>query len=449
LRWRAVLAFALTALVLSSVLTSVAYLLVRTSLVDARESTAMDQAYTNARLVRNRLREAEPDVTSLLASLQIGAEGNALLRYNGNWFSSSVSLDESALPASLRDAVGDGDAARQLHDTDDGPRLAVGLPIVESSADYFELTELGEVEAALDRLSSRLAIATAVATLTGAVVGASITGTVFRPLRRTATVAQEISDGEVDRRLQLSGDPDLDPLAESFNNMVDELEDRIRRESRFASDASHELRGPLTALAAAVSVVQRRHDELPAAVADAVDALEDQVVSFNQLVLDLLEISRFEAGTAQLALRNVDILEFVRAVLSEREDDLLIVSDLRAPVRLDVDARRLQQVLGNLLDNAANYAGGATAITLAQPNPDLLRITVDDRGPGVPEADRDKIFSRFERGTAGTAPGAAHGTGLGLALARDHVALHGGRLWVCDAPDGGARFVIDLPAESP
>ena len=441
------MAFALTALVLSTVLTSVAYFLVRTSLVDSRESTAMTQAYTNARLVRNRLREAQPDVTSLLASLQVGPQGNAMIRYNGDWYSSSVSLDESALPASLRDAVRDGDAARQLHGTADGPRLAVGVPIVESSAEYFELTGLDEVETTLDTLGSRLAVASLAATLAGAAVGVSITGTVFRPLRRTAVVAQEISRGEVDRRLEVTGDTDLDPLAQSFNNMVDELEARIRRESRFASDASHELRGPLTALAAAVSVVQRRHKELPPAVADAVDALEDQVESFNQLVLDLLEISRFEAGTAQLALRNVDILEFVRAVLNEREEDLLLVSELRHPVRIDVDARRLQQVLGNLLDNAANYAGGATSITISQPHPTSLRVTVDDRGPGVPVEDREKVFNRFERGTAGTRPGAPQGTGLGLALAAEHVLLHGGRLWIDDAPDGGARFVIDLPLE--
>ena len=259
-------------------------------------------------------------------------------------------------------------------------------------------------------------------------------------------VAREISAGDVAQRLAVTGDRDLDPLAQSFNDMVDELAERVRRESRFASDVSHELRGPLTTFAAAVSVVHRRRDELPSGVVDAIVALEDQVKSFNKLVLDLLEISRFEAATAELAIREVDLYEFVRAVLTERPGDPPpIHTDLEARTRVSVDPRRLQQVLGNLLDNADRYAGGAVAITISTCGDDEVEIMVDDAGPGIVPEDRKRIFNRFERGAAAQVRGAPTGTGLGLALSSEHVKLHGGRLVVDDAPTGGARFIVMLP----
>ena len=181
LRWRAVLGFGLTSLVLSSGLALVAYVLVRASLVDGRESAAMRQTYTNARLLRNRLRDADPDVTSLLASLQVGPSGSALLQRDRDWYSSSVSIDQSTLPTSLREAVEAGSAARQTVTTDEGSMLAVGTPIREADAYYYEITSLAEIDATLDNLRSSLVVATALATVVGAAVGASITARFFVP----------------------------------------------------------------------------------------------------------------------------------------------------------------------------------------------------------------------------------------------------------------------------
>jgi signal transduction histidine kinase len=237
-------------------------------------------------------------------------------------------------------------------------------------------------------------------------------------------------------------------LTESFNHMVDELDERARREARFASDVSHDLRGPLTALAAATAVVHRRRGELPAEALVAVDALEEQVESFNSLVVDLLEISRFEAGTAALDLRPVDLEELVRAVLSEGEFDVPIVTGAGGPFRAVVDPRRLQRVLVNLLGNAANYAGGATSVVVGADGPGRVQIAVEDHGPGVPAELREAIFSRYERGRAATDPDAAKGTGLGLALAAQHVKLHGGTIHVEDNDGGGARFVVTLPEDA-
>lgn len=231
--------------------------------------------------------------------------------------------------------------------------------------------------------------------------------------------------------------------------MVDELQERIRREARFASDISHDLRGPLTALSAAVSVVNRRRDQLPDEASAAVDALDEQVHVFNQLVVDLLEISRFEAGTAALQAREVDVLGLVRAVVDERDGTtkrptVRVIS--AEPGRANVDPRRLQQAFTNLLDNAENYASGATEIVIDhRPDAGVVRIAVVDEGPGVREDDREVIFERFHRGRSAASPRAPRGTGLGLPLAAEHVRLHGGRLWVEANAPWGARFVIELP----
>ena len=279
----------------------------------------------------------------------------------------------------------------------------------------------------------------------GALVGAGLTSVILQPLRRFAEVARRISDDESSTRLDAGGDADLEPLATSFNEMLDELDDRIQRERRFASDVSHEIRGPVAALASAVSIVDRRRDQLPDEIVPAIDALEEQVGAFNQLVLDLLEISRFDARTAQVDLGEVELVEMCREVLGERgfTDVELHAPDGDLTVR--ADRRRLEQVVSNLCENAARYAGGATDVVVARRDGRVL-LAVEDRGPGVAPEEREAIFDRFRRGAAADRPEAPRGTGLGLALSAQHVQLHGGEIWVEDRDGGGARFVVALEA---
>ncbi|MFN7148580.1 MAG: ATP-binding protein, partial [Microthrixaceae bacterium] len=292
-----------------------------------------------------------------------------------------------------------------------------------------------------------------IATAAGAALGAMFSSVILQPLRRFAGVAARVSAGEDSTRLDAQGDADLEPLAEAFNEMLDELDARIERERRFASDVSHEIRGPVAALASAVSVVDRRRDQLPAEIVPVVDLLDEQVTTFNQLVLELLEISRFDARTAELAVEQVDLGQLCAKVVDERGHDGVVVHPAEPAILVRIDRRRIAQVVANLLDNAAAYAGGATDIRVERVGVDqpasTVRVLVEDRGPGVDEAERDEIFNRFRRGGAANAPGAAPGTGLGLALSRQHVELHGGRLSVEDREGGGARFVIELPLDGP
>jgi signal transduction histidine kinase len=439
------LAVALTSLLLSTGLAVLAYVVVRGALIDDRESSALRQTYTNARVMRSALRSADPGVAEVLAGLQTGGDSGTVLVTASETFTSSVDVSVEALPSELVAAVSEGRVGRQRIRGEDGPLLVVGVPIEASDADYYEITSLADIERTLRVLASSLGVGAAAATSIGAAVGAGVSGAVLRPLRSIADVARRIVDGQLDSRLPVERDRDLAPLADAFNEMLDELRERIRREARFASDVSHELRGPLTVLAAAVEVVERRRPDLPAEAARAVAALDAQVRSFNQLVGDLLEISRFEAGSAELNTRLVDVGELVEALLVDRPVPQPKVVREKADLHAELDPRRLHQVVSNLLDNADRYAGGATTIVVDSNPSGGVRIAVEDAGLGVPPQERQLIFERFARGSAAQRQGTPRGSGLGLALCANHVELHGGRVYVEDGPLGGARFVVELP----
>jgi signal transduction histidine kinase len=260
---------------------------------------------------------------------------------------------------------------------------------------------------------------------------------------RVADAAEALAEGGLETRLPPESDPDLARMVRSFNEMADAIQLRIEREARFASDVSHELRTPLAALAASVAVVGRRRDDLDDRSRQAFDILAEQIERFNRMVVDLLEISRIEAGTADVHLDEVSPVELVRRIVADTPDaDVpLVVEGTAADATVRLDKRRCERILVNLLDNARLHGGGAVRIGVAGDDAQV-RIYVDDAGPGVPIANRDRIFERFARG-AGTHLIA--GTGLGLSLVVEHAALFGARIEVADSPEGGARFTVTMP----
>lgn len=448
LRARATVAFGLVSLLLVGTLSVATYALVRTWILNGRQTATVRQAYTDARLVRNHLRSGDTDVVSLLSGLQVTEGGGAVLGLRGLWYSSSVDVGRSQIPPSLQAVLGHDHAGWQTLSRSEGPVLVVGVPVAESSAQFYLFEPLNDVEHTLGVLAGALALAAALATIVGAGTGALVSRRILRPLRDVSAVAGNISAGDLHARLELSGDPDAGPLVASFNDMVDELDERARREARFAADVSHDLRGPLAAFSSAVAVVHRRRDTLPKEACAAVDILSDQVESFNRLVVDLLEISRFEAGTAVLDMDEVDAVEFVQTVVAGYEDPAPVASPPDFAPRVCIDRRRMQRVLVNLLENAANYAGGVSKVSVVPDGHGTVAIQVADEGPGVPEDLRESIFTRYDRGRADRDPAMPKGTGLGLALAAQHVRLHEGSIRVEDNPEGGALFIIELPVVS-
>ena len=219
---------------------------------------------------------------------------------------------------------------------------------------------------------------------------------------------------------------------------------------------SHELRSPLTTLAASAEVLQSRRDELPDKAAAAVDLIVADVGRFQGLVEDLLEISRFDAGAVRLHREDLLVAEFVRQAVSVSTlpDADLQVDPRAEDLVIQADKRRLARVVANLLENARHYGGGpGHRHRGAVPTRWRGGGRRPDRRGGPwsrrPADERILIFERFARGVSAGRRGTSEGAGLGLALVDEHVRLHGGRVWVEDRRDGteGARFVIELPAE--
>ena len=355
------------------------------------------------------------------------------------------------MPVSLRTTTVDGLAGRIVTEIDGAPFIVYGIPLQGfEEVVYFEALPLSEVEDTLETLQFVLLGGAAIVAGLAIIAGRGVANSAVAPLTKVSRAAEAIAGGRLDTRLDTSGDEDLERFASSFNDMAGALEERIQRDARFASEVSHELRSPLMTLTASAEVLDNARAEMPERSQQALDLLVSDITRFRTLVEDLLEISRFDVGTASLQADPLIFSEFVRAAVQ-------VTRYRDVPVEVDADAenaiivaekRRLARVVANLLDNAEKYGGGATRIHVCATDGSVM-IAVEDEGPGVPKDERFVIFDRFSRGGAGGRRGYDTGVGLGLSLVAEHVNLHNGRVWVEDRIDGksGARFVVELPQD--
>ncbi len=469
LRGRVTLAVALVGLLLSVVLSLTTVTVARSTLLETREEAIALQATENAEILRPGLETAEAtDLQTLLSSLP--DSGDPLLVVDagdqpGESDLATVSVDAryslEDLPASLRERViDDRETAIMRFDVDGLPVVAVGVPLDEADAAYFEVNPVEDIDTAIRTLSVVLVVVAGLATILAMALGFWASRYALQPLRRIGGAAESVALGDLDTRLDYedySADVDLAPLVANFNDMVSALQARIDRDARFTSDVSHELRSPLTTLNASIDVLMNNRDALPERSQQALDLLDLDMRRFTQLVEDLLEISRFDAGAVRLELDNVALVPAVTAaVRTLATRPIPVDSDPRLDdVVVACDKRRLMRILANFLNNAEKYADGATGVfvELHEPAPDdatarpTVRIAVEDAGPGVPDAQRERVFDRFNRGDQGGSRGTDLGVGLGLALAAEHARLQGGSVWVEDRHDGGqgSRFVMELP----
>ncbi|HXQ90992.1 MAG TPA: HAMP domain-containing sensor histidine kinase [Acidimicrobiales bacterium] len=451
LRSRVTVTFGLGALALSATMAGLTYFTARQFILRERETAILRQAYVNASLARSSLRSVNPNITQLLASLDTVPGSRSVLELKGQWYATSISVGENAIPLGLRNVVLSGTPATQHFVLGGTTQLAVGLPIPSVSASYFEVFSLDELSRTLRILALALTGAALLTTVAGAVIGRWASGRALRPLAQVSRAAETVAGGSLDTRLLAESDPELSALASSFNRMTDALQERIDREVRFTSDVSHELRSPLTTLATSLGVLESHRDELPPRSRHALDLLSAELHRFQRMVDDLLEISRVDTGSAELSLDEVEVGELARqaAAAGGGGDVPVDVDPSVAGVRLWVDKRRIERVVTNLMDNAVQYAGGVTRLAVEPGDHGDVRFVVVDCGPGVAPGERDRIFERFYRGQVAGQRGVTDGTGLGLALVAEHVRLHGGRVWVEPGPDGENRFVVELPAAAP
>jgi two-component system OmpR family sensor kinase len=265
------------------------------------------------------------------------------------------------------------------------------------------------------------------------------------PLRRFAATASKVDAGDLTPRLE--ADPaapaELRTLAEAFNHMLDRLDRAFALQRRFVSDASHELRSPLTAIRGQLEVLARQESPDAAEVRRVEALVMTEMRRVERLVDDLLALARFDEGVTP-ALTEVEAASFLRD-LAGAETSATALGELAAGT-LAIDPDLITQVVRNLLANAHRHAGLVSLSSEAAG--DRLVVSVDDDGPGIPSAERERVFDRFHRSEP-SRDRASGGSGLGLGIARSIVSMHGGRIWVEDSKLGGARLRFELPGFAP
>jgi two-component system sensor histidine kinase MtrB len=390
-----------------------------------------------------------------------------------SWASSNGDRLVGAIPADLRAAVSGagrngGQLAHQfvtadLDDSDlpgEQPYLVYGSPVSVSSLGQFELYYLFPLKT--EQQSADLVRTTVIATgvalvLLLAVLAALTTRLVVQPVRSAARTAQRLSAGLLDQRMEVRGEDDLALLAASFNQMAENLQRQIirleemsRLQRRFTSDVSHELRTPLTTVRMAADLIYAERDEFEPAVARSAELLHAELDRFEELLTDLLEISRFDAGFAVLDAEPADVAPIVEGVaerlrpLGERVDVRIELDVPDAPVIAEVDPRRVERILRNLVGNAVEHAEGRPVLVTLSADEAAVAVTVRDHGIGLQAGEEKLVFNRFWRADPSRARQTG-GTGLGLSIALEDARLHGGWLEAWGAPGRGAQFRLTLP----
>jgi two-component system sensor histidine kinase MtrB len=374
-------------------------------------------------------------------------------------------LPES-VPARLRRAVVEGGrqaytyAALRYADGRTEPGLAVGAPVTFAGGGAYQLYHLFPLrqEAQTLTLVRRTAsFAGAGLVLLLAAVAWIVTRLVVTPVRLAARTAERLAAGRLDQRMLVRGEDDLARLASSFNRMAENLQRQIRQleelsrvQRRFVSDVSHELRTPLATVRLAADVLYEARPSFDPATARAAELLQAQLDRFEALLVDLLEISRYDAGAASLDAEPLDVRDLAYRVaevclpLAERRGSGLRLELPAGPCVAEVDARRVERVLRNLVVNAVEHGEGRDVVIRMACDDAAVAVAVRDHGVGLSPEDCRLVFDRFWRADPARAR-TTGGTGLGLAIAREDAHLHGGWLQAWGEPGAGCSFRLTLP----
>lgn len=343
------------------------------------------------------------------------------------------------------------------------PGIVVGAPLAVTDVGTYELYYLFPLtnEASTLDLVRSTVVGTGIllVVLLGA-VAAVVTRQVVAPVRSAARVAEQFSEGHLRERMAVRGEDDLARLAMAFNDMAASLEQQIHRleelsavQQRFVSDVSHELRTPLTTIRMAADLLFESRGELDPPTARSAELLQNQLDRFENLLGDLLEISRYDAGAAVLDLEIVDLVALVKRAaesarpLAERRGSEIVVTALVDPCPVECDPRRVDRILRNLLDNAVEHGEGQPIDVTVTEDGSAAAITVRDHGVGLTDDSIAHVFDRFWRADPARAR-TTGGTGLGLSIALEDTRLHAGWLEAWGTPGEGACFRLTLPCRA-
>ncbi|WP_157109032.1 MtrAB system histidine kinase MtrB [Corynebacterium aquilae] len=277
------------------------------------------------------------------------------------------------------------------------------------------------------------------------------------PLRSASRIAERFAGGHLRERMLVNGEDEMARLAQSFNAMAESLSKQIRQleeygdlQRQFTSDVSHELRTPLTTVRMAADMIADRKEDLDVITQRASELMVRELDRFESLLADLLEISRHDAGMADLAEERVDIRSVVNQAWQQTQhlaDELgvaVLFYQPQEPVYATIDSRRIERILRNLLANAIDHSESRPVEVLLAANEDAVAITVTDHGVGLKPGQEDLVFNRFWRADPSRVRHSG-GTGLGLAISHEDAVLHGGILDAAGTPGVGSVFRLTLP----
>lgn len=340
------------------------------------------------------------------------------------------------------------------------PTLLVGQPVRTANGDleFYLLFPLTAEQRTLNLVQSTLIVGGLILLLLLAGIASLVTRQVVRPVRQAAEIAERFAEGHLDERMPVHGDDELARLGESYNAMARSIEEQIRKleefgtlQRRFTSDVSHELRTPLTTVRMAADVLYASRDALLPALRRSSELLVAELDRFESLLADLLEISRLDAGVADLGAERVDMravversVEAVRGIADDSGTELRIEGS--GPVHAEVDPRRVERIVRNLVANAIDHGEGKPVVITVGGDDEAVAVLVRDHGVGLRPGEAELVFNRFWRAEESRARRSG-GSGLGLSLAVEDARLHGGWLQAWGELGQGAAFRLTLPRE--
>lgn len=340
-----------------------------------------------------------------------------------------------------------------------GPALVMGTPAGSdiSPTELYMIFPLTAEQRSLSLVQGILLTGGLVLLGLLAAISLLVTRQVVLPVRYASRIAERFADGRLKERMPVHGEDDIARLAVSFNDMAENLSRQITQleeygnlQKRFTSDVSHELRTPLTTVRMAADLIHDNSDELDPVLRRSAELLTTELDRFEALLADLLEISRHDAGVAELAAERLDLRGCVRASLdtvqglAEESGSTVIVDMPDEPVPAEVDPRRVERILRNLLANALDHGEGKPVLLRLRADDDAVSVVVADAGLGLRPGEEKLVFNRFWRADPSRVRRSG-GTGLGLAISMEDARLHGGRLEAAGAQGRGASFRLTLP----
>jgi two-component system sensor histidine kinase MtrB len=419
---------------------------------------------TDAGVVRDLTEARQSFSASLTAGGATAGTFSTVIQSTASGFSDEPNAP--TIPQALRRVVQRGNLAVQYAPVPIAPNsktlakgLIVGEPVRASTGLFevyylFPLTAEEQTIALIQRTVIVAGLALVILLLGIALL---VTRQVVKPVRVAAETASRLAAGDLSKRIKVSGTDDIARLGRSFNEMADSLQRQIRRleglsrlQRRFTSDVSHELRTPLTTIRMAAEYLHGSRDEFSPELSRAAELLHAELDRFESLLADLLEISRYDAGVAHLESEPADIRVVIAAmvegnrVLAERHGSELIFDGPDVPVTVDMDSRRVERILRNLVGNALDHGEGKPVVITVGFDDDAVAITVRDHGVGLRPGQAGLVFNRFWRGDPSRSR-LTGGTGLGLAISLEDARLHDGWLQAWGAPGRGAQFRLTLP----